>query len=148
MNRPCTYTLDIFRSSPQNKNLSNIPSRMSCGFFAKPVSPKPPQRAGLPVSSLTLTMRASNDFPAANEPTWRSRQHSCAPPKVARYSRVATDNCWSVNDTACTDVGGLGVGLKPFTLDAMLACWRAVRIEGEKPPETSVPRPTCAIIYD
>jgi len=29
------------------------------------------------------------------------------------------------------------------TLAAIDACWMVVRIEGEKPPEKSVPRPTC-----
>lgn len=29
-----------------------------------------------------------------------------------------------------------------MTFDAMLACCTAVKMEGEKPPETSVPKPT------
>ena len=37
---------------------------------------------------------------------------------------------------------GLGVRIA-MTFEHMLACWTAVRIEGEKPPETSVPIPTC-----
>lgn len=146
MNRPCTYTLETLRLSPQNKKRSSIPANLSFSLCA-PVSPlpKPPQRPGLSASSLTLTMRASNDFPAAKEPILLSRQHTCAPPRVARCNRVATENGWLVNvpGTAFVQFGS-AFRLKPLTLEAMLACWMAVRIEGEKPPETSVPRPTCA----
>jgi hypothetical protein len=30
-------------------------------------------------------------------------------------------------------------------LDAMLACWMAVMMDGENPPDTSVPNPTCKV---
>ena len=33
-------------------------------------------------------------------------------------------------------------GERERTLEAIEACWIAVSIDGEKPPETSVPRPT------
>ena len=38
---------------------------------------------------------------------------------------------------------GLVGDVRATTLAAIDACWTAVRIEGENPPETSVPRPTC-----
>lgn len=52
------------------------------------------------------------------------------------------DKCLFVNGSGYGVFGGLVVGVKVLTLEAMLACCIAVRIEGEKPPETSVPNPT------
>ena len=85
-------------------------------------------------------MRASNDLPTAKEPTWCSRQQTWAPPSVARKSNVAIGKCLLANESG---FDGVGLEVKLITLDAILVCWITVSIEGENPPETSVPRPTC-----
>jgi hypothetical protein len=60
-----------------------------------------------------------------------------------RYNRVATDNCRLPNCVSL--LGGRGPAEAAhiaITLDAMLACWTAIRMEGENPPDMSVPRLT------
>lgn len=63
---------------------------------------------------------------------------------MARYNKVAIENWRLLNCPAEVEVAfeKMSIERMAMILDAMLACWMAVRIEGENPPETSVPRPT------
>lgn len=143
MNFPCTNTLEIFLSSPQNKNRSSIPS--SC-FSLPPTGDPTPQRPGLPALLRTSTNRASKLLPGLNDPICFSRQQTSAPPMVARYSSVGIDNWRLANFVA----DGPGVFKDTFdciatTFAAILALCMAWRIDVENPPDTSVPRPTYII---
>ena len=87
-----------------------------------------------------FTTIASNDFPTSRLPTLLSRSHTCAPPRVASQNRVGIVSGLDANESEFDDLVGDVIAT---TLAAIDACWIAVRIEGENPPETSVPRPTC-----
>lgn len=102
----------------------------------------PPDPAGV----WFRTINASKLFPGANEPTWSLMSQTCAPPRVARKNSVVGENCWLAKlgfvRLFMLCVGRVG-RWNAKTLEAMLAFWIAFKIEGEKPPETSVPNPTC-----
>jgi hypothetical protein len=64
-----------------------------------------------------------------------------------RHFRVPSDGLAGlVGAVTCNVVMFISVPFvcaeRESTLEAIEACWIAVRMDGEKPPETSVPRPT------
>ena len=59
---------------------------------------------------------------------------------MASQNKVAIVSGLDANDSG---FDGSVDDVRATTLAAIDACWTAVRIEGENPPETSVPRPTC-----
>ena len=88
-----------------------------------------------------FTTMASNDLPTSKLPILRSRLHTWAPPSVASQNKVAIFSGFDAKESGFA--GSIG-DVKDTALAAIDACWTAVSIEGENPPETSVPRPTCA----
>ena len=162
----------MFRSSPQCKKRSNQPSTIfffssNPGSAVAPAASWVPWRgaliphnAGFELFSPTLTRRASKLLPEPNDPTCFSIPHTAAPPAVARYNRVAIDrgrlvNWWPSRRWQWLWWRSLGGShdseewdehrcsfLNESALAAMLAFWMAFSIEGEYPPETSVPSPT------
>ena len=87
-----------------------------------------------------FTTSASNDLPTSRLPILPSRLHTCAPPRVASQSKVGIVSGLDAKESGFDDSMGDVIAM---ILAAIDACWMAVRIEGENPPETSVPRPTC-----
>jgi hypothetical protein len=59
---------------------------------------------------------------------------------VASQNKVGIVSGLEANESGSDGVIG---DVSATTLAAIEACWTAERIEGENPPETSVPRPTC-----
>ena len=146
INLPWTYTLLIFRSSPQNKKRSRHTSNRSF-LSRKPTTSEGPVRTlqtkGFPASSRTLTSKASKLLPTLKSPIWLSSPHTLAPPAVARYSKVAMGKGLLAKPVVVGVVDDLtALSWIEITLAAMLAFWIALRMEMLNPPETSVPRPT------
>lgn len=143
--RPCTNTFEIFRSSPQKRNLSKYSSKLP--LFSVPVLEKESfvlHTAGFVVCGLTDTTNASKLFPGSMVPIRWERLQSSAPPTVARYNNVAIGSCLLENLAIGTGIVSVAVGGACIAriFEQMLACWMTVRMDGENPPDTSVPRPT------
>ena len=155
----------MFRSSPPYKKRSNQPFNISCFVSNTSSPPFIPHNPGFELFSPTLTRRASKLLPKSNDPTRFSIPHTAAPPAVARYNRVAIlkglfVKWWSGSWLWLWLWWGVLAGSKDWeewdghghwcfflpvnerALAPMLAFWMAFNIEGEYPPETSVPNPT------
>jgi hypothetical protein len=87
-----------------------------------------------------LTTIASNALPTSRLPTLWSKLQTWAPPRVASQNKVGIVSGLEANERGSGDSEW---EVKATTFAAIEACWTAWRIEGENPPETSVPRPTC-----
>lgn len=88
---------------------------------------------------LMFTTIASNALSTSRLPILSCKLHTCAPPRVASQNNVCI-----VSGLEANEFGSDGLGdVRATTLAAIDACWTAVRMEGENPPETSVPSPTC-----
>ena len=154
-NQPSIIVCFFFNLTSASAIASAVTSAASAVPWREVAKEFIPHNAGFELFSPTLTRRASKLLPEPNDPTCFSIPHTAAPPAVARYNRVAIEKgrlvnwrprwrswswqwLWDSEDCSCFP-------LNESALAAMLAFWIAFSIEGEYPPETSVPNPTYKI---